>query len=146
MLAMCAVQLILNRLVQYIQLAHLGLAVIGLTGISMSGSDCGKMRVVFLVPLQADSPRLSDRLLSLLLQKGLAPALIATPAYSQMIEHMLTETAHELPSWDTVVSQLVAAGNIAEAGTTLLLQMGVSPALAVFSAALALAKETSPEE
>lgn len=112
----------------------------------MSGSDHGKMRVVFVDPLQADSPRLSDRLLSLLLQKGLAPALLATPAYSQMLENMLTETAYDLPSWNTVADQLVAAGNIAEAGTALLLHMGVSPALAVFSTALALAKGTSPEE
>jgi hypothetical protein len=96
--------------------------------------------------LHADSPRLSDRLLSLLLQKGLAPALLATPAYSQMLEHMLTETAYDLPSWNTVADQLVAAGNVAEAGTTLLLHMGVSPALAVYSTALALAKGTSPEE
>lgn len=112
----------------------------------MSGFDHGKMRVVFVDPLQADSPRLSDHLLSLLLQKGLAPALLGTPAYSQMLEHMLTETAYDLPSWNTVANQLVAAGNIAEAGTTLMLHMGVSPALAVFSTALALAKGTCPEE
>jgi hypothetical protein len=104
------------------------------------------MRVVFVEPLQADSPRLSDRLLSLLLQKGLAPALIVTPAYSQMLEHMLTEIAYDLPSWNTTANQLVAASNIAEAGTTLLLHMGVSPALAVFSTALALAKGTSTEK
>jgi hypothetical protein len=63
-----------------------------------------------------------------------------------MLEHMLTETAYDLPSWNTVANQLVAAGNIPEAGTTLLLHMGVSPALAVFSTALALAKGTSLEE
>jgi hypothetical protein len=97
-------------------------------------------------PLQVDSPKLRGRLLSLLLQKGLAPALIATPAYSQMVEHMLTQSANDLPSWNTVANQLVAAGNVAEAGTTLLLHMGVSPALAVLSTALALAKATSPEE
>lgn len=93
-----------------------------------------------------DSPKLSDRLLSLLLQKGLAPALIATPAYSQMVEHMLIQCTCDLPSWNTVANQLVAAGSVAEAGTMLLLHMGVSPTLAVFSSALALAKETSPEE
>ena len=59
---------------------------------------------------------------------------------------MLTEMAYDLPSWNTVADQFVAAGNIAEAGTTLLLHLGVSPALAVFSTALALAKGTSPEE
>ena len=59
---------------------------------------------------------------------------------------MLTETAHDLPSWNTVADQLVAAGNIAEAGTTLLLHLGVSPALAVFSTALTLSKGSSPEE
>jgi hypothetical protein len=101
---------------------------------------------VELLILQVDSPKLSDRLLSLLLQKGLAPALISTPAYSQMVEHMMTQCACDLPSWNAVASQLVAAGSAAEAGTMLLLRVGVSPALAVFSAALALAKETSPEE
>ena len=59
---------------------------------------------------------------------------------------MLTETAYDLPSWNAVADQLVAAGSIAEAGTTLLFHMGVSPPLAVFSTALALAKGTSPEE
>jgi hypothetical protein len=101
---------------------------------------------VELLILQVDSPKLSDRLLSLLLQKGLAPALVSTPAYSQMVEHMLIQCACDLPSWNTVANQLVAAGSVAEAGTMLVLHMGVSPALAVFSTALALAKETSPEE
>jgi hypothetical protein len=63
-----------------------------------------------------------------------------------MIEHMLVQCANDLPLWNTVTNQLVAAGSVAEAGTTLLLHMGVSPALAVFSTALALTKTTSPEE
>jgi hypothetical protein len=63
-----------------------------------------------------------------------------------MIEHMLTQSSDDLPSWNTVANQLVTAGSVAEAGTTVLLHMGVSPTLAVFSTALALAKATSPED
>ncbi|KAJ4443895.1 hypothetical protein ANN_05682 [Periplaneta americana] len=83
--------------------------------------------------LRADDPKLTDRLRTLLLQRGLAPALVATPAYPQMIEHLLLGCACDLPSWSTVAGQLIANGNVAEAGSVLMLQRGVSPALAVFS-------------
>ncbi|XP_069692436.1 NBAS subunit of NRZ tethering complex-like isoform X2 [Periplaneta americana] len=96
--------------------------------------------------LRADDPKLTDRLRTLLLQRGLAPALVATPAYPQIIEHLLLGCACDLPSWSTVAGQLIANGNVAEAGSVLMLQRGVSPALAVFSSSLALAKSTSPEE
>ncbi|XP_068083289.1 NBAS subunit of NRZ tethering complex [Anabrus simplex] len=115
-------------------------------------SDYGSLHRVAATLIQkyyrSSDPPLSPWLCSLLLQKGLVSSVVGTPAYSQLVQHLLnnTETAGKLPDVDTVCEQLIVSGNPAEAGTLKLLHMGAPPALTVFSTALSLAKRMSAEE